>query len=123
LVRRVPLRALVNGGTVPTTVVPKSGRDRSVAVWLFVFVVATCDLFFAAYHIDTFAEWEANPFATWLYESAGFLAVALFRYGSLGFAWIVSHLDDTLGRWVTGTVGVAHMYLAVHLAIAWYYLS
>jgi hypothetical protein len=85
------------------------------AVWVFITVVASADVYVSWICRSSVLEWQANPVAALLFSWSGPAGILLYRAGWLVYARIMSGVKSHLSWLVTPVWGLGHLYLLITL--------
>jgi hypothetical protein len=98
------------------------GKTRFALIWLFIFLAAAYDGYFAWNYRAVFGLWEQNPFARWVESQFGLIVLFAFKFLGLAFAAgmaVYCRLSrrQLLEYPITAIIGSAYLLLATHYAL------
>ena len=98
------------------------GGKLFVPAWLFIFLAAGYDSYFAWQYREVLLEWELNPLALWAARRYGLPAVFAFKFAVLSLAgalaWYCSSRHRHLEQLLTLVIGGAYGLLSLHYVVS-----
>jgi hypothetical protein len=102
---------------------PNMRKSLFGAAWLFIFAVASYDLYFAWHYRAVFGAWELNPVARWAAELYGLRALFAAKALLTGFIVIVGaycyRSHHPLTTPYTAFAGAVHHFLSLHYLLGY----